>query len=216
MSDERLVEWLKKDLHKSEHGPSDESLTELVNDAKRLIKLYLERPTRLRPSAVTRELNALARGFEKATKAAEKLGNQGLLMIVAMSEVNQDSGDLDMRPHILYLQRMAYLSRKAAEVSQQHSRSARDHKGGPTPTQELRELVSALMLTYQEVLGIRPIHTVDKISFLAERGFTGFVKEALRLYAPEGVVFEGRLIDKVVEEKLPIRDLKYFDPPLLP
>ena len=66
------------------------------------------------------------------------------------------------------------------------------------------------------MLGIRPTHTVDKESHLAERGFTGFVKEALRLYAPDGVVFEPRLIDKVVEEKLPIRDLEYFDPPPFP
>ncbi len=69
------------------------------------------------------------------------------------------------------------------------------------------------MLSYQEVLGTRPTHSVDKESHLAERGFTGFVKQALRLYAPEGVVFEPRLIDRVVAEKLPIRDLAYFDPP---
>ena len=72
------------------------------------------------------------------------------------------------------------------------------------------------MLSYQEMLGIRPTHTVDKISFLAERGFTGFVKKARRLFAHDGVVFEPRLIDKVVEEKLPIRDLEDFDPPPLP
>ena len=57
------------------------------------------------------------------------------------------------------------------------------------------------------------LHTVDKVIHLAERGFTGFAKEALRLYAPEGVVFEPRLIDKVVQEKLNIRDLEFFDPP---
>ena len=121
-----------------------------------------------------------------------------------------------MTRHILYLQRMASWSRKAAEMAQEHSKSVEDDKGGPTPTQELRELVSALMLAYQEVLGIRPTHTVDKDIHLAERGFTGFVKQALRLYAPEGVVFEPRLIDKVVAEKLAIRDLEYFDPPPYP
>jgi hypothetical protein len=36
------------------------------------------------------------------------------------------------------------------------------------------------------------------------------------LYAPEGVVFEPRLIDKVVGETLEIRDLEFFDPPPLP
>jgi hypothetical protein len=103
-----------------------------------------------------------------------------------------DAGASDMRQHILYLQRMASWSRKAAQMAQEHSLSAQDDRGGPTATQELRELIAALMLSYQEVLGIRPIHTVDQESHLAERGFTGFVKQALRLYAPEGVVLEPR------------------------
>lgn len=216
MRGEKLLKWLKHDLQGIEHGPSDEALTELVEDAKRLIKLYLDRPRKLRPSAVSGELNKLASGFEKAAKAAEKVGNQGLLLIVSMSEAGPDSGDPDMRRHILYLQRMAAWSRKAAEAALQHSLSAQDHKGGPTPTQELRGLISALMLSYQEVLNIRPKHTVDKDIHLAVGGFTGFVKQALRLYAPEGIAFEPRLIDKVVEEKLDIRDLELFDPPPLP
>lgn len=216
MTDGKLLDWLECDLHKSEHGPSNEALSELVDDAKRLIKLYLERATKLRPSAVARELNSLATHLEKGAKAAEKLGSQGLLVIVAMLEANQDANDLDMRRHILYLQRIASLSRKAAEAALAHSLSAQDDRGGPTPTQELRELVAALMLSYQEVLGIRPTHAVDKVIHLAERGFTGFIKEALRLYAPEGVVFEPRLIDKVVEETLEIRDHEYFGPPPLP
>ncbi|MGO4389497.1 hypothetical protein AB4Y85_18385 [Microvirga sp. 2YAF29] len=216
MPDGRLFQWLRHDLQPLEPGPSDEALIELVEDAKRITKLYLERPRKLRPSAVARELTSLATNLEKAAKAVEKLGNQGLLLIVAMSEVNPDSGDLDMRQHILYLQRMAAWSRKAADVAQQNSLSAQDNKGGPTPTQELRELISALVLSYQEVLGIRPTHTVDKDIHLAVGGFTGFVKEALRLYAPEGVVFEPRLIDKVVEEKLDLRDLEFFEPPSFP
>ncbi len=216
MPNGRLLEWLKQDLQHIEHGPPDEALIELVEDAKRIIKLYLERPEKLRPSAVARELNSLATNLGKGAKAAEKLGNHGLLMIAAMSEANLDVGDTDMRQHILYLQRMASWSRKAAQMAEEHSLSAQDNKGGPTPTQELRELIAALMLSYQEVLGIRPLHTVDKESHLAERGFTGFIKQVLRLYAPEGIVFEPRLIDKVVEEKLLIRDLEFFDPPPLP
>lgn len=215
MPDARLLDWLKHDLQNIEHGPSDEALIELVEDTKRLIKLYLQRPEKLRPSAVARELTSLATNLEKAAKAADRLGSQGLMMIVAASEANPDSRDFDMRHHILYLQRLASMSRKAAEMSQQHSLSVEDNKGGPTPTQELRELVSALMLSYQEILSVRPAHTVDKDIHLAVGGFTGFVKQALRLYAPEGVVFEPRLIDKVVAEKLPIRDLEYFDPPPL-
>lgn len=107
MPDGRLVEWLRQDLHDVEHGPSDEVLAALVEDAKCLIKLYLERPKKLRPSAVARELNSLATNLGKAAKAAEGLGNQGMLLIVAGSEANPDVGDVDMKPHILYLQRMA-------------------------------------------------------------------------------------------------------------
>jgi hypothetical protein len=121
-----------------------------------------------------------------------------------------------MRSTSSRLQRLASLSRKAAAAAQGHNLSTQDDRGGPTPTQELRELVAALMLSYQEVLGIRPTHTVDKNVHLAVGGFTGFVKEALRLYAPEGVVFEPRLIDKVVGATLEIRDLEFFDPPPLP
>lgn len=214
--DRTLVEWLKEDLRSAERCTSEEALIELVENTRRIIELYLEHPKKLRPSAVSRELDSLAMHLEKGAKAAEKLGSQGLLLIIGMSEINQDSANLEMRQHILYLERMASLSRKAAEAAHQHSLSAQDDRGGPTPTQELRELVSALMLSYQEILGIRPMHTVDKVIHVAERGFTGFVKEALRLYAPVGVVFEPRLIDKIVAEKLPIRDLAYFDPPPLP
>jgi hypothetical protein len=216
MPDGSLLKWLKQDLQSIENGPPEEALTELVEDAKRIIKLHLERPKRLRPSTVARKLNSLASQYENAAKTAEELGNQVLLMVVTVSGVNQDAGDLGMTQHILYLQRMAAWTRKAAEVAQAQSLSAQDDRGGPTPTQELRALIATLMLSYQETLGIKPSHTVDKEIHLAVRGFTGFVKEVLRLYAPDGIVFEPRLIDKVVEEKLDLRDLEFFDPPPLP
>jgi len=216
MSEERLVAWLQRDLQKSEHAPSDEALTVLAEEAERIIKLHLERPEKLRPSSVARELNSLSRNLGKAARAAERLGSRGLMMIVAASETNLDPGDFDPKQHVLYLQRLATWSRKAAQIVREHSKSVEDNKGGPTPTQELRAIVSTLMLSYQEILGIRPRHTVEKIIHLAERGFTGFVKEALRLYAPEGMDFEPRLIDRVVQETLPLRDLEFFDPPPLP
>lgn len=117
MPDGRLLEWLKQDLRYSEHSPSDEALIELVEDAQRIIELYLERPRKLRPSVVARELNSLATNLGKGAKAAEKLGNQGMLLIIAASEANLDAADTDMRQHILYLQRMASWSRKAAQMA---------------------------------------------------------------------------------------------------
>src|SRR5690349_19489795 len=92
-----LLEWLKQDLRHFEHGPSDEALVSLVEDTKRIIRVYLERRVRLRPSAVARQLDSLATNLGKAAKAAEKLGNQGLLMMVAMSEVNPDAVAIEMR-----------------------------------------------------------------------------------------------------------------------
>lgn len=215
MPDGRLLEWLKQDLRNIEHGPSDEALIELVEDAKRIIKLYLERPEKLRPSAVAGELNKLAKGFEKAAKAAEKLGNQGMLLIVAASEINLEAGDLDMRRHILYLQRMASWSRKAAEVADQQSQSARSHKGGNTPDQNLRELVLLLLIAYQEILSLKPSHTIDPDTGLVERGASAFIKQALAVHWPEHT-FKPRLIDETVRRSLIVRELEYFDPPPLP
>ncbi|MXQ14935.1 hypothetical protein, partial [Microvirga makkahensis] len=126
-------------------------------------------PEKLRPSAVAGELNELAKGVETAAKAAERLGNQGPLPIVALSEAHPDADDLDMRRHILYLQRMAIWSRKAAEVAGQQSRSARSHKDGNTPDQNRHELVVLLLIAYQEILGVKPSHTIDSDTGLIER-----------------------------------------------
>ena len=135
-----------------------------------------------------------------------------MLLIIAMSETNPDAGDLDMRRHILYLQRMAAWSRKAAEVADQHSQSARNHKGGSTPDQNLRELVILLLIGYQEILGIKPSHTIDSDTGLVERGASAFIKQALVVYWP-GHTFKHRLIDETVRRSLIVRELEYFDPP---
>lgn len=52
MSDGRLLTWLEQDLQRLEHAPSNETLIELEEDTRRLIRLYLERPRKLCPSAV--------------------------------------------------------------------------------------------------------------------------------------------------------------------
>lgn len=215
MPDGTLFAWLKRDLQDIEHGPSDEALTELVEDANRIIKLYLQRPEKLRPSMVARELTSLATNLRKAAKAAERLGNQGMLLIATMSEANLDADDLDMRRHIMYLQRMAAWSRKAVEVADQQSQSARDHKGGSTPDQNLRELVILLLIAYQEILGIKPSHTINPDTGLVERGASAFIKQALAVYWPEHT-FKHRLIDETVRRSLAVRELEYFDPPPLP
>jgi hypothetical protein len=215
MLDGRLLEWLKHDLRDVGHGLSDEALLELIENAKRIITLYQRRPEKLRPSAAARELNSLATHLNKAAKAAERLGDQGMLLIVAMSEANLDAGEFDMRRHVLYLQRMASWSRRAAEAADQQSRAARDHKGGNTPDQNLRELVTLLLIAYQEILGIRPSHTIDLSTGLVERGASAFIKQALATYWPDHT-FKHRLIDEIVRRSLIVRDLEFFDPSPLP
>jgi len=215
LPDRRLLEWLKQDLRDVKHGPSEEALIGLVEDARRIIQLYLARPAKIRPSAMARELNSLAMHFEKAANAAERLGNQGMILIGVMSGANLEAGELDMRRHILYLQRMAFWSHKAAEVADQQSRSARDHKGGTTPDQNLRELVTLLLIAYQEILGIKASHTIDPETGLVERGASAFIKQALALYWPDHT-FKHRLIDEIVRRSLMVRELEFFDPPPLP
>jgi hypothetical protein len=211
---EHLTSWLQRDLSRLEHIPSREVLEQLAAEAERIIPLYLRRPAKLRPSALERELVSLASHLAKAAKAAERLGNQGLLLIASASSTSRDLEPEAMRKHVLYLQRMAIWSRKAAEVAVQQSQSAGSHKGGSTPDQNLRELVTLLLIAYQEILGIKPSHTINPDTGLVERGASAFIKQALGLYWPEHT-FKHRLIDDTVRCSLIVRDLEYFDPPPL-
>jgi hypothetical protein len=79
----------------------------------------------------------------------------------------------------------------------------------------LRALIADLMLIYQHILGIRPTHAVDRDIHLAEVGFTGFIKQALSAFMPEGRTFEPKLIDNVVRGPLDVRDLEFFEPWLI-
>lgn len=71
MPDGKFLDWIKQDLHNTKYGPPDEALTELMEEAKRLIRLYLERATKLRPSAVARELTSLAMSSQCRREARE-------------------------------------------------------------------------------------------------------------------------------------------------
>jgi hypothetical protein len=189
MPDGSLVEWLTRDLGHRENSPPVESSVELVEQAELAIRRYLGRPKKLRPSAVARELTRLAKKLKGAANAADRLGDQGWLMIAAASGANQEFDESGMVRHILYLERMAAWSQKGVQVANEQSRSAQDYRGGPTPNQRLRQLIAHLLVAYQKILGIRPKLTIDKESHLAEHGFAGFVKQALRHYAPEGLRF---------------------------
>lgn len=88
--------------------------------------------------------------------------------------------------------------------------SAEDHKGGRTPDIQLRSLVTVLMSRYEFLLGIRATHVVDPATGLGHSTFDLFVKEAIRLYAPEGTHFEARRIDEVIRWALPSRSSNFW------
>jgi hypothetical protein len=110
---------------------------------------------------------------------------------------------------------MATWTRQAAHTARAQSASTKDHLGGDTPDYYLRDLVTHLVMAYQQILGIRPSHTINPETGLVERGAAAFVKEALKQYVPEQV-FKERHIDELVRLALPVRDQSYFEPPAMP
>jgi hypothetical protein len=65
--------------------------------------------------------------------------------------------------------------------------------------------VTILMNRFETLLGIKAAHTIDPDSGLGHSVFDLFVKEAIRLYAPEGIHFEPRRIDDAIRWALPSR-----------
>jgi len=120
-----------------------------------------------------------------------------------------------MKRHVAYLQRMAQGARQGAQAARDESRFEEDHLGGRTPDHHLRSLVTHLFTAHQEILGIRPLHTINPDNGRADRGVAAFVKKALKQFAPERV-FKDRVIDELVRRSLPLRDEPYFEPPAIP
>jgi hypothetical protein len=114
--DLRLKRFRRR-LRKSRSTISPLALDELEKSAERLVRLYLGKPKRLRPSAVARELKAMAKSLKRAAGAAERLGDQGMIHLFAASHTNTENEDLDPSPHIEYLSRMARWAGRAAETS---------------------------------------------------------------------------------------------------
>ena len=65
--------------------------------------------------------------------------------------------------------------------------------------------MTILMDRYEFLLGVKPTHVVDPATGLGHSTFDLFVKEAIRLHAPEGTNFEPRRIDEVIRWALPSR-----------
>jgi hypothetical protein len=165
----------------------------LSDAAKRLVPLYLQQRQPLRRAAVAKKLGTLSRNLQRAATAASELGEQGMTQVLLASQANIPPETAEPNEIIANLQDLATWSTRAAKTAQLMSLSEQDHKGGRTPDVRLRSLVTILMNRYEFLLGVRAIHTVDPAEGLGHSTFDLFVKEAIRLHAPEGANFEPAL-----------------------
>lgn len=217
MTDEdQLLAWLDSDLGIHAAIVPRRGKLSLVQEAKWCISRALSRPNPMRPSKRAEKLRAFSKKLAKAASAAAELDDAALEAILTSAGSTDDAASAALVRHVLYLQSLALWADDAAEATTQMSHSMGNDRGGPDREERLREVIATLMLCYIRDLGIRPTLTIDPGSHLAERGLAGFVKEALRLFAPQGVHFEPGLVDSIVREKLPIRELEEFLPPRLP
>jgi hypothetical protein len=209
-----LLTWLKEDLKRGKLAPPLSSLEELADAAERLVRLYLQQRLPLRRAAVAKKLATLSRNLERAAKAAAELGEQGMTQVLLASQANSPPETAEPIKIIANLRDWALWSTRAAETAQLMSLSDQDHKGGRTPDVRLRSLVVILMDRYEFLLGVRATHTVDPDGGLGHSTFDLFVKEAIRLYAPEGAHFEPRLIDDAIDRALESRASNFWGEPV--
>ena len=211
-----MLNKTRRRLLDGDHPPPERAIKELERDAQRLVLQYLTKSNPLRPSAMARELKALNKQLARAAKAVERLGEDGMLRLFAASNANRSAENLDPRPHIDYFTRIALYARRAAETEQAESISAKDHEGGQSGDENLRSLVLLLMQRYQEILSIRPTHTIDPDTSYGVSDFNIFVGEALDIYNPTSTTFGLSRIKDAISLALDSRDFEEFTPPPLP
>jgi hypothetical protein len=134
---------------------------------------------------MAKKLRSLSRNLARAAKVATELGEQGMLQVLVASGANNPLEAAERTSLIANLQELALWSTRAAETAKQTNLSAEDHRGGRTPDVLLRSLVIMLMARYEFLLSVKATHTVDPATGLGHSTFDLFVKEAIRLYAPE-------------------------------
>ncbi len=176
--------------------------------AARLVRLYLQQSPPLRRAAVANKLGTLSKNLGRAAKAASELGEQGMTQVVLASGCNNPLEPAEPIRMIANLQDLALWSTRAAETAKLMSLSAEDHKGGRTPDVRLRSLMTILINQYEYLLGVKASHVVDPATGRGRSTFDLFVKEAIRIYAPEGTHFEPRRIDDAIRWDLPSRAIR--------
>jgi hypothetical protein len=191
-----------------------ETLTELEASVREAVSRYFMGQKRLRPSAMARELRAMAKGLNRASNAAQRMGEQGMLHLYAASNANREPDNWDPSLHVDYLTRMARWAERAADTAIAEVKSTGDDRGGRTPDEKLRSLMVILLTRFQELLGIRPLHSVNVDTGLGDSIFDMFAKSAITEFAPgNAVIPDGRQIDDAIRWALPSRDSEMFTPP---
>lgn len=194
----------------------EEAVERLEQEAQDLVRLYLARKQPpLRPSHMAREMAALAKALSRAGKALEVLGEPGLLHVFLASGASRAPDNVDLEAHLAYISRLSRWSRESAQTAGQISHSTRDHLGGRMADERLRRLVAQLTLAFAHYLGIKPTHTISKDGGVGVSLLDLFVHEAIATWRPEQVLFEPHRIDDAIRWALSVRDLEFFDPPLL-
>jgi hypothetical protein len=203
-----LLRWLIERFDVQEFAPPRRSQVELADVVEGLVPLYLGQSQLLRRAAVAKKLATLSRNLGRAAKAAIELGEYGVSHVVLASGCNNPLETDELRI-IANLRDLARWSTRAAETANLMNLSAEDHKGGRTPDVQLRSLVTILMNRYEFLLGVKASHTVHPDTGLGHSTFDLFVKEAIRLHAPQGKSFEPRLIDDAIHRALSSRDSNF-------
>lgn len=194
-------------------SPPPGSIEALVAVSDSVIRRSFSRQKPLRPSETAKQMLALAKHLRGAAKAADQLGDKAIALIVAASNANRDGTDIEIEPHIHYLEQMAIWAEMAASESIEFSSALRDDKGGRTPDARLRYVITILMNRFQDLLAFVPTHTIDPQTNIGVSIFDLFVKEALRCCAPAGLSFEPGLVDETIRGILTSRSYEPFAPP---
>lgn len=190
-----------------------ETLKELACQCQSAVRSAFARPNRLRPSEMKREMAAFAKGAERASKALDKMGEDGLVSIFASSGAERQPDDVNLLSHTEYLRNMARWAREAEDLYDSLTRGTKDNLGGRAPDKRLSSVIVVLMKLFQDFLALRPKHTIDPLTGIGKSKFDLFLRTALEAFHPEGTVFEQRRIDGVVTRNLGSRDTTSFAPP---
>ena len=116
--DSRLLQW--RERLRCKDGADvipDSAIDELCAIAKQQVEFYYRDPKRLSPPALSRELSQLAKGLNRAAKAIEAIGSQGMTNLYAASCSNSEFDDFAPHLHSAYVLQMSKWAERAASTA---------------------------------------------------------------------------------------------------